>query len=43
MEPSDIVVVGRCMKQDGSIIALFRDGLQGPLVCKVKKADERPR
>lgn len=39
MEPSGIVGGGRCVKQDGYIITLFRKELNGPLVWKVKKAD----
>ena len=39
MEPSDVVGVGRCVKQDGYVITIFREGLGGPLICKVKKVD----
>lgn len=40
MEPSGIVGGGRCMKQEGYIITIFREFLNGPLIFKIKKIEK---
>ncbi|GEM_PF-5429360 len=42
MGSSGFVGGGRCVKKNGYIITLFREGLDGPLVYKVKKVGGRP-
>jgi len=41
MGSSSIVGGGLCVKQDGYVITIFREGPDGPVHCKVKKMDRR--
>jgi len=43
MRSSGVVGGGRCVKRGGYVITLFREGLDGPPIFKVKKADEPHR